>query len=90
MKFHPCSLEHEQLLPGYFLFLLSIHKADFEMLSFDNFIIEPEHDKTTKRRLRSAWASAKSEQSLRCALYGYIMTQTFFRRTGKGLMPRLI
>ena len=36
---------------------------------------EPEHDKTSKmmcaqRRLRSAWASAQSNQSLRCALIG--------------------
>ena len=27
-------------------------------------------DLCTKRRLKSAWASAQSDQSLRCALYG--------------------
>ena len=36
---------------------------------------EPQHDKTNKmmcaqRRLRSAWASALSDESLRCALSG--------------------
>ena len=39
-----------------------------------------QRDLCTQRRLRSAWASAKSDQSLCCALYG---TQTFFRQTAK-------
>ena len=39
-----------------------------------------------QRRLRSAWASAQSDQSLRCALNGYLMTQTFFMRTAKMLI----
>ena len=47
-----------------------------------------------QRRLRSAWASAQSDQSLRCALSGYPRTQAFFMRTAKtdqtGRKPRLI
>ena len=39
-------------------------------LSLMKIIFEPRHDKTNKmcpgRRLRSAWASAQSDQSLRC------------------------
>ena len=36
---------------------------------------DPQHDKTNKvlcaqRRLRSAWATAQSDQSLRCVLNG--------------------
>ena len=38
-----------------------------------------------QRRLRSAWASAQCDQSLRCALNGYLRTQTFFMRTAKTL-----
>ena len=45
-------------------------------------------------RLRSAWASAQSDQSLRCALSEKLRTQAFFKRTAKtdqtGGMPRLI
>ena len=47
-----------------------------------------------QRRLRSAWASAQSDQSLRCALNGLLRTQAFFMQTAKtdqtGRMPRLI
>ena len=47
-----------------------------------------------QRRLRSAWASAQSDQSLRCPLSGKLRTQTFFMRTAKndqtGRTPRLI
>ena len=39
-----------------------------------------------QRRPRSALASAKSDQSLRCALNGYIKTQVFFKRTAKTLI----
>ena len=39
-----------------------------------------------KRRLRSAWASAQSDQSLRCALNGSLRTQGFFMRTAKTLI----
>ena len=35
----------------------------------------------TQQRLRSAWASAQSDQSLRCALTGKLRTQGFFMRT---------
>ena len=48
----------------------------------------------TQRRLRTAWASAQSDQSLRCALNRKLRAQAFFMQTGKtdqsGLMPRLI
>ena len=47
-----------------------------------------------QRRLRSAWASAQSDQSLRYALNGEVMTQAFFMRTEgsdqTGRMSRLI
>ena len=42
--------------------------------------------KCAQRRFRSAWASAQSEQSLRCALSGLLRTQTFFMRTAKTLI----
>ena len=39
-----------------------------------------------QRRLRSAWASVQSDQSLRCALNGWLRTQVFFMRTAKTLI----
>ena len=39
-----------------------------------------------QRRLRSAWASAQSDQSLRCALNGYVSVLAFFKRTAKTLI----
>ena len=39
-----------------------------------------------RQRLRSAWASAQSDQSLRCALNGYQRTKGFFMRTSKNLI----
>ena len=53
-------------------------------------VTEPKHGKTNKmmclqRRLRSSWASAQSDQSLRCALYGYLRTQGFFMWSAKTL-----
>ena len=39
-----------------------------------------------QRRLRSAWTSAQSDQSLRCALNGWLRTQAFFIRTAKTLI----
>ena len=39
-----------------------------------------------QRRLRSAWASAQSDQSLRCALNRWLRTQAFFMRTAKTLI----
>ena len=52
---------------------------------------EPPRDKTTKwlcaqRRLKSAWTSAQADQSLRCALNGWLRTQAFFMRTAKTLI----
>ena len=54
-------------------------------------LFEPWHDKTNKMsvrpaKTRSAWASAQSDQSLRCALNGYLRTQCFFMRTAKILI----
>ena len=39
-----------------------------------------------QRRLRSAWTSALSDQSLRCALSGKLRTQAFFMRTATSLI----
>ena len=39
-----------------------------------------------QRRRRSAWASAVSDQSLRCALNGQLRTQGFLMRTAKTLI----
>ena len=41
---------------------------------------------SAQRRLRSAWASTQSDQSLRCALNGSLRTQGFFMRTVKTLI----
>ena len=47
-----------------------------------------------QRRLRSAWASAQADQSICCALYGKLKTQSFFFDSEDsdqtGRMPRLI
>ena len=43
-------------------------------------------DMCAQRRLRSAWASAQSDQSLRFALNGQLKTQAFFMRTAKTLI----
>ena len=43
-------------------------------------------DICAQRRLRSAWASAESDQSLRCALKGRLRTQGFFMQTEKTLI----
>ena len=40
----------------------------------------------SQRRLRSAWASAQSDQSLRCGLNGELRTQAFFMLTAKTLI----
>ena len=39
-----------------------------------------------QRRLRSAWAAARSDQSLRYALNGWLRSQAFFMRTAKTLI----
>ena len=68
-------------------------------ISFSGF--EPPHDKTqqndlcAQRRLRSAWASAQSDQSLRCALNWVAKAQSFLHADSKesyqtGQIPRLI
>ena len=54
-------------------------------------VFEPQHDKTNsdmciQQRLRSVWASAQSDQSLRSQLSGKLRTQGFFMQTGKTLI----
>ena len=46
----------------------------------------PTNQICSQRRLRSAWVSVQSNQSLCCALYGKLKTQTFFRHTAKTLI----
>ena len=66
-------------------------------------MIKPTKWVCAQRRLRSAWPSAQSDQSLRCALSGQLRTQGFFMQIAKtlirlggcpgwqtGRMPRLI
>ena len=62
-----------------------------DKVRFTLFDWEMSHDKTTKwvcaqQRLRSAWASAQPDQSLRCAFNGQLRTQGFFMRTLKTLI----
>ena len=47
---------------------------------------KPINDMCGQRRLRSVWASAQTDQSLRCALNGYLRTQGFLMRTAKTLI----
>ena len=42
-----------------------------------------------QRRLRSSWGSAQSDQSLRCALIGWLRAQCFFIRTAKTLISHI-
>ena len=44
-----------------------------------------QNDMCAQRRLRSAWASAQSDQSLCCALNGWLRTHAVFMRTAKTL-----
>ena len=46
------------------------------------------HFLCAQRRLRSAWASAQSDQSLRCPLIEQLRPQGFFMRTVKTLISR--
>ena len=45
-----------------------------------------QNDSAPSWRLRSAWASAQSDQSLHCVLNGYLRTQAFFMLTAKTLI----
>ena len=45
-----------------------------------------QNDMCAQQRLRSAWASAQSDQSLPCALSGELRTQGFFMWTAKTLI----
>ena len=49
-------------------------------------ITKPTQWQCVQRRFRSAWASAQSDQSHRCALNGKLRTQAFFMRTAKTLI----
>ena len=42
-----------------------------------------QNDLCILRRLRPAWASSRSYQSLRCALNGYLRTQCFYMQAAK-------
>ena len=46
------------------------------------------HFLCAQRRLRSAWASAQSDQSLRCPLIEQLRSQGFFLQTAKTLIRR--
>ena len=66
-------------------------KVWLKYTSFSKKKNDPPHDKTNKmtcvqQRLRSAWASAQSDQSLHCALNRQLRTQGFFMRTAKTLI----
>ena len=73
-------------------FIQVIEKTSHPNLSRD--IIKPTKWLCAQWRLRSAWASAKPDQSHRCVLNGYLRIQPFFMQTAKtdqtGQMPRLI
>ena len=45
-----------------------------------------QNDLCAQRRPRSAWASARSDQSLRCTLNGWLKTQGFFMPTARTLI----
>ena len=63
------------------------HLVLFPMLTFESPPWQNQRNGTcAQRRLRSAWVSAQSHQSLRCALTGSIRTQAFFMRTAETLM----
>ena len=83
---------HQMFLPGGvfgFLFRYFVRAAVPEL--WRNPEISRLMTKLTKwlcvqRWLRSAWASAQSDQSLRCALNWKLRTQAFFMRTAKTLI----
>ena len=50
------------------------------------FMTKPTKWLCTQRRLRSAWASAQSDQSLCCLLNGWLRAQAFFMWTAKTLI----
>ena len=58
-------------------------------------VTKPKNNLCIQQRIRSAWASTKSDHSLHRALYGYLRTRTFFQADSKDSdkaerMPRLI
>ena len=67
-----------------FPFLLSMLGHNEKHMS--RLVTKPTKLLCTQRRHRSAWASAQSYQSFRCALNGYLKTQAFFVRTAKTLI----
>ena len=56
------------------------------LFQMSRFMTKPTKWMCAQQRLRSAWASAQSDQSLRCALSGWLRTQAFFMRTAKTLI----
>ena len=59
------------------------------LLWLSRLVTKPAKWQYAQRRLRSAWASAQSDQRLRFALNGWLRIQAFFMRTTKTLI-RLI
>ena len=80
-NFRAPSLNHLAPLPD--SFNVSEIITQFEM-SRD--MTKPTKWVCAQRKLRSAWASAQSDQSLRCALIGKLRTQGFFMRIAKTLI----
>ena len=64
----------------------SVVPSDFFRSELSRDMTKPTKWLCAQRRFRSAWASAQSDQSLRCALSGSLRTQGFFMRTAKTLI----
>ena len=60
----------------WFLVVLSLYTSYLSHL-----VTKPTKRVCAQRSLRSAWASAQSDQSLRCALNGWLRTPAFFMGT---------
>ena len=61
-------------------------RADYICTDLSRDMTKPTKWVCAQRRLRSAWASAQSDQSIRCALNGWLNTQCFFTQTAKTLI----
>ena len=69
--------------------LFCLHRHGVECLSEGKWAAawqNQTNDLCAQRRLRSAWASAQSDQNLRYALNMKLRTQGFFMRTAKSLI----
>ena len=79
-----CSWEWTLLCMSFYRSALESPEIGFLHLS--RLISKPAKWLCVQRRRRSAWASAKSDQNLRCVFYGWLRTQAFFKRTVKTLI----